>query len=81
MSGVLTDACDGSVFKTNALCMQPGVSLKLILYQDAFEVVNPLGSARAKSVILRECTLHLPTLRHSTGQMLNTCSFCAQSKI
>lgn len=28
--------------------MEPGVSLKLILYQDAFEVVNPLGSAKKK---------------------------------
>ena len=44
--------CDGSVFNTNALCMQPGISLKLILYQDAFEVVNPLGSAKKKHKIL-----------------------------
>lgn len=50
--GVLIDVCDGSVFKTNALCMQPGINLKLILYQDAFEVVNPLGSAKKKHKIL-----------------------------
>lgn len=32
--------------------MQPGISLKLILYQDAFEVVNPLGSAKKKHKIV-----------------------------
>lgn len=46
-TGVFTD-----VFHTNALCMQPGISLKLILYQDAFEVVNPLGSAKKKHKIV-----------------------------
>lgn len=51
-SGVLTDVCDGSVFKTNALCMQSGAILKLILYQDAFKVVNPLGSAKKKHKIV-----------------------------
>lgn len=50
--GVLIDVCDGSVFKTNALCMQPGINLKLILYQDTFEVVNPLGSAKKKHKIV-----------------------------
>lgn len=50
--GVLTDVCDGSVFKTNALCMQPGINLKLIMYQNAFEVVNPLGSAKKKHKIV-----------------------------
>lgn len=32
--------------------MQPGISLKLILYQDAFEVVNPLGLAKKKHKIV-----------------------------
>lgn len=50
--GVLTDVCDGSVFKSNAFCMQPGINLKLILYQDAFEIVNPLGSAKKKHKIV-----------------------------
>lgn len=47
--GVLSDISDGSVFKSNELFLQAGdIILKLILYQDAFEVVNPLGSARKK---------------------------------
>lgn len=45
--GFLSDVCDGSVFKSNKLFVQAGdIILKLILYQDAFEVVNPLGSAK-----------------------------------
>lgn len=43
---VLNDVCDGLVFKSNQLFSEPGVTLKVILYQDAFEVVNPLGSAK-----------------------------------
>ncbi|KAG9276085.1 hypothetical protein AMEX_G8349 [Astyanax mexicanus] len=49
---VLNDVKDGSVYKCNALFMEPGISLKLILYQDAFEIVNPLGSAKKKYKIL-----------------------------
>lgn len=47
--GILMDVWDGSVFKSNELFLQAGdIILKLMLYQDAFEVVNPLGSARKK---------------------------------
>lgn len=49
---VLNDVRDGSVYKCNALFMESGISLKLILYQDAFEIVNPLGSAKKKYKIL-----------------------------
>lgn len=31
-TNVFTDVCDGSVFKSNDLFMDPGISLKLILY-------------------------------------------------
>lgn len=37
---VLNYVCDGSVFKSNAVFMDSGATLKLVLYQDAFEVVN-----------------------------------------
>lgn len=44
---ILNDICDGSLLKSNKPSLQAGdIFLKLILYQDAFEVVNPLGSAR-----------------------------------
>lgn len=51
-SHVFNDVNDGSVYKSNALFGESGVSLKFILYQDAFETVNPLGSARKRYKIL-----------------------------
>lgn len=47
--GILSDISDGSIFKSSELFLQTGdVILKLIMYQEAFEVVNPLGSTRNK---------------------------------
>ena len=46
--GVLNDVADGSVAKANVLFNEVPNSLKLILYQDSLEVVNPLGSAKKK---------------------------------
>lgn len=46
---ILNDVCDVSVFKSNPLFSEPGITLKLILYQDAFDLVNPLGSAKKKA--------------------------------
>lgn len=40
---VLNDVRDGSVYKCNAQFMESGITLKLKLYQDAFEIINPLG--------------------------------------
>lgn len=53
---IFSDVCDGSVFKSNPLFSDPGITLKVILYQDAFELVNPLGSAK-KSTRCLGCTL------------------------
>ena len=41
---------DGSVFKNNILFRHK--ALQLLLYQDAFEIVNPLGSARGKDKVI-----------------------------
>lgn len=50
---ILSDICDGSV--SNKLSLQAGdIILKLILYQDAFEVINPFGSARKKHMLVGE---------------------------
>ena len=46
---VLSDLKDGNLFKMNELLC--GKSFKILLYQDSFEVVNPLGSARTKHKI------------------------------
>ncbi|KAK3884730.1 hypothetical protein Pcinc_011048 [Petrolisthes cinctipes] len=39
-----SDCTDGSAFKNNALFNENANAIKIILYQDAFEVCNPLGS-------------------------------------
>ncbi|XP_028416452.1 uncharacterized protein LOC114540531 [Dendronephthya gigantea] len=49
---ILRDFMDGSVAKSNVLFVELGNAIKLILYQDAFEVVNPLGSAKKKHKVL-----------------------------
>lgn len=49
---VLSDTCDGQAFKSNPFFIANPGGLQLILYQDAFEVVNPLGSAKKKHKVL-----------------------------
>lgn len=46
---VLKDIWDGKVVAENALFKSDPMSLGLILYQDSFEVVNPLGSGGKKA--------------------------------
>ena len=47
-SDILCDFFDGNVFLT---CHDPD-QLQLLLYQDSFEIVNPLGSSRKKHKLL-----------------------------
>lgn len=51
-TGLLCDFTDGSVYKSNQLFKQNLNALQLILYQDSYEIVNPLGSSRTKHKIL-----------------------------
>ena len=51
-SDVLSDISDGQIFKSNDFYGQNPSCLKLLLYQDAFEVVNPLGSAKTRHKVL-----------------------------
>ena len=46
------DISDGKTFLSNKLYQEFPTSLRLILYQDAFEVVNPLGSGRKKHKVI-----------------------------
>lgn len=48
---VLTDVNDGKNFKQNAI-LQESSSVSVILYLDAFEVTNPLGSGKKKHKIM-----------------------------
>ena len=45
-NSVLSDYHDGAVFKNN-MFFNTSQRIQIILYQDAFETVNPLGSARS----------------------------------
>ena len=47
-SSVLNDYSDGAMFKNNIFLGSGGFRIHIILYLDAFEIVNPLGSARSK---------------------------------
>jgi hypothetical protein len=49
--GILTDFTDGAIYKENTADSSKSY-LSLILYQDGFEVVNPLGSAKKKHKVL-----------------------------
>lgn len=46
------DYISGSVYKNNPFFATSDKKLEIILYQDAFEVCNPLGSAKGKHKIL-----------------------------
>ncbi|XP_071810939.1 uncharacterized protein [Apostichopus japonicus] len=70
---VFYDITDGAAFKENAFFQDNPNALKLILYQDSFEVCNPLGSSKKKHKILAVyMTLanFRPHLRSSVNHML-----------
>ena len=49
--GILKDFCDGEFCKDNILFSNNRISLKLYLFFDEFEVVNPIGAHRKKHKI------------------------------
>jgi hypothetical protein len=55
VDGILTDFTDGAIFtRYNRIDNgQQNRHLSLILYQDSFEVANPIGSAKCKYEILK----------------------------
>ena len=51
-TNILSDLKDGKAYKSNIFFANNSNAVQLILFQDAFELVNPLGSARKKHKIL-----------------------------
>lgn len=49
---LLRDFMDGTVYKNNQIFKYNPEALQIILYQDAFENVNPIGSAKKKHKLL-----------------------------
>lgn len=50
-SELLTDYCDGQIFKQHPFFKDHPNALRLHFYEDEFEVVNPLGSKRTKQAV------------------------------
>ncbi|KAK3930893.1 LOW QUALITY PROTEIN: PTS system EIIBC component SAR0193, partial [Frankliniella fusca] len=50
--GILQDVVDGIIFQTNVLYKDNPLSLRIILYQDGVEIVNPLGHAKKKHKVI-----------------------------
>ena len=73
MQKILHDVTDGSAFKDNPFFQENSDALRLMLYQDSFEVCNPLGSSKKKHKILAVyLTLanFRPHLRSNVDQMV-----------
>jgi len=49
---VLEDFMDGNVYKNNKFFQENPDALRIILYQDAFEIINPIGAAKRKHKLL-----------------------------
>lgn len=74
--GDLKDFTDGNVFKSIPLYKEHPEALKLILFQDAFEVVNTIGSAKKKHKLLADLILgNLRCAPHS----LKLCLLCNET--
>ena len=50
--GILSDVMDGTAYQSNDFFFENKDAIKLIMFQDAFEIVNPLGSAKKKHKVL-----------------------------
>ena len=50
--GVLQDINDGHLIRGNSFFIKLPNAIKILLFQDAFEVVNPLGSAKKKHKVI-----------------------------
>ena len=68
-TNIFEDVSDGSVFKSNELFQMHPSSLRLIHYQDAFKVVNPLGSGKKRHKILAVYLSLADLLPHSRSSI------------
>ena len=70
---ILQDITDGLAFQNNPFFQENHNALKIALYQDAFEVCNPLGSSKKKHKIIAVYLTLLnfrPHLRSNIDQIL-----------
>lgn len=43
---ILEDFMDGTIYKNNKFFQENPDALRIILYQDTFEIVNPIGATK-----------------------------------
>ena len=72
---------DGLFFKSNTLCQSNGTVLLIGLYQDDFEVANPLGTSKKvhKICSFYWSLINIPYRFRSSLQLINTCILCKSS--
>ena len=82
-ASLLEDFCDGQAYKSNVFFQSNTSALQFILYQDSFEVVNPLGSAKKKHKILAVyCTLgNLPAYLRSKVNIIQLVLLCEEKHL
>nr|XP_020467541.1 uncharacterized protein LOC109966765 [Monopterus albus] len=82
-SDVFGDIRDGQNFKSNRFFVENPGCLKLILYQDAFEIVNPLGSAkkRHKVVAVYLSVANLPAHVRSSTDHISLVLLCGENDL
>jgi len=77
---VLKDYTDGFVFKENPFFQENPLGLQIILYQDAFEVVCPLGPAKKKYKMIGVYMLigNLPVHLRSRVNSIQLVALCVE---
>jgi hypothetical protein len=80
---VYEDICDGEVFRKVTSSVDSSHVLELILYQDAFELVNPLGSARKchKLLAMYLALGNLPAHKRMSVDNLQLVFLCRESDL
>ncbi|KAK2848473.1 hypothetical protein Q7C36_010155 [Tachysurus vachellii] len=77
------DVSDGKNFKCNHFFRENAKCLKVILYQDAFEIVNPLGSAKKKHKVVAVylSVVNLPPHVRSNTDLMSLVLLCAENDL
>ncbi|XP_041472583.1 uncharacterized protein LOC121421848 [Lytechinus variegatus] len=73
---VLTDFCDGSLYKENPLFQTNDPTIQIILYHDDFQITNPLGSRPVKISAFYYVLGNLDSCFRSTLQVIQLACLC-----
>lgn len=80
ISKALSDINDGTVVKNNPFFRDNPKALKIILFQDAFEICNPLGSSRGKFKLLGMYMMigNIPAHLRSKSENIKLVALCPE---